>query len=155
AADAPRAHEARVGALARGGLPLQQPAARGALPDDPVGGDLPDPDAALRGDDEDDRAAVLRLLPARVRAAAAAPDGDRAADRMAADVGARARADAALADRGRARHRWSADRIRRRLVAARPDRVHVLRVRPDDDRRRARARHTRDRLARRARGPEP
>ena len=38
--------EARVARLARGGVPLQQPAARRALPDDPLGRRLPD---ALRG----------------------------------------------------------------------------------------------------------
>ena len=38
--------EARVGALARGDVPLQQPAARRALPDDPLGRHLPDPDRA-------------------------------------------------------------------------------------------------------------
>ena len=41
-----RADEARVGALARGDVPLQQPAARRALPDDPLGRALPDPDAS-------------------------------------------------------------------------------------------------------------
>ena len=46
AAAAARAHEARVAALARGDVPLQQPAARRALPDDPLGRDLPDPDAS-------------------------------------------------------------------------------------------------------------
>ena len=35
--------EARVARLARGDLPLQQPAARRALPDDPLGRHLPDP----------------------------------------------------------------------------------------------------------------
>ena len=64
AAAAARPHEARVGALARGDLPLQQPAARRALPDRPLGRDLPDPHPAVRGGDEDDGAAVLRLLPA-------------------------------------------------------------------------------------------
>ncbi len=44
-----RAHEARIGPLARGGLPLQQPALHRALPDDPLGGDLPDPDPVRRG----------------------------------------------------------------------------------------------------------
>ena len=102
------------------------------------------------GDAADDRAAVLRLLPAHLRAAAAAADGDRAADRLAADLRAGAAEDAPLADRRRARHRRRADRARRRLVAARPDRLHVLRLRAHDDRRRARPRHARDRLARRS-----
>ena len=85
AAAAEGAHEARVGALARGDVPLQQPAARRALPDDPLGRALPDPHAAREGRDADDRPAVLRLLPARVRPAAAAADGDRPADRLAQD----------------------------------------------------------------------
>ncbi len=66
-----------------------------------------------------DRTAVLRLLPPRLRAAAAAADGDRAADRVAAHVGPRAREDAALADRRRARDRRRAGRARRRLVPRR------------------------------------
>ena len=45
-AAAAREDEARVAALARGDVPLQQPAARRALPDDPLGRDLPDPDRA-------------------------------------------------------------------------------------------------------------
>ena len=45
AAAAAREDEARVAALARGDVPLQQPAARRALPHDPLGRDLPDPDA--------------------------------------------------------------------------------------------------------------
>ena len=44
AAAAAREDEARVAALARGDVPLQQPAARRALPDDPLGRHLPDPD---------------------------------------------------------------------------------------------------------------
>ena len=40
------ADEARVGALARGDVPLQQPAARRAVPDDPLGRPLPDRDAS-------------------------------------------------------------------------------------------------------------
>ena len=85
AAAAAREDEARVAALARGDVPLQQPAARRALPDDPLGRDLPDPDRALPGPDADDRPAVLRLLPAHLRAAAAPADGHRPADRLAAD----------------------------------------------------------------------
>ena len=49
AAAAARADEARVAALARGDVPLQQPAAGRALPDDPLGRDLPDPDRPLPG----------------------------------------------------------------------------------------------------------
>ena len=56
--------EARVDRLARGGVSLQQPAARRVLPDDPLGRRLPDPvrgaaRRALHG-----RRAVLQLLPA-------------------------------------------------------------------------------------------
>ncbi len=47
AAAPPGADEARVAALARGDVPLQQPAARRALPDDLLGRDLPDPHPAL------------------------------------------------------------------------------------------------------------
>ncbi len=57
------AHAARVGRLARGDVPLQQPAARRALPDHPLGRRLP---ARLRGGarrDGDRRAALLQLLP--------------------------------------------------------------------------------------------
>ena len=74
-AAAPLAHAARVARLARGDVPLQQPAARRALPDDPLGRDLA---AALRGGarrGERRGRPVLQLLPARLRAAAAAPDG--------------------------------------------------------------------------------
>ena len=69
---------ARVARLPRGDLPLQQPAARRALPDRPLGRALPD---RLRGRPRHDahhRPAVLQLLPARLRAAAAPADGDRA-----------------------------------------------------------------------------
>ena len=111
AAAAEGAHEARVGAVARGDVPLQQPAARRALPDDPVGRPLPDRDAARQGRDADDRPAVLRLLPARLRAAAAAADGHRPADRLAEDERARARADASPGRSGSsivvAASRWS------------------------------------------------
>ena len=86
AAAAPREDEARVAALARGDVPLQQPAARRAVPDDPLGRALPAPVGAVRRPVAHDRAAVLRLLPARVRPAAAAADGDRAADRLAANA---------------------------------------------------------------------
>ena len=83
---------ARVARLARGGVPLQQPSPRGALPHDPVGRLLADPVRGRTGDVGRRREAVLRLLPAHLRAAAAPPDGDRAADRVAAGLAARARA---------------------------------------------------------------
>ena len=85
--------EARVARLARGDVPLQQPAARRALPDDPLGRALPDP---LRGGARRDALgleAVLRLLPPHVRAAAAAADGDRAARGVAEGVAPLARED--------------------------------------------------------------
>ena len=94
------ADEARVGALARGRVPLQQPAARRPLPDDSLGRPVPDRHAARAGRDAHDRTPVLRLLPALLRAAAAAADGHRPADRLAADEHARARASARVADRG-------------------------------------------------------
>ena len=154
AAAAEGAHEARVGALARGDVPLQQPAARRALPDDALGRDLPDPHAALQGRDAHDRPSVLRLLPARVRPAAAAADGDRPADRVAARRASRAlAAHARVADRDRRRRGVVLLAARRRLVDAGPDRVHVLGVRARDDRRRARPRHARDRLAVRSSSP--
>ena len=80
---------ARVARLARGRVPLQQPAARRALPDDPLGRRVPDDLGARARRGAHDRAAVLRLLPADVRPAAAAADGHRAADRVAARVAAR------------------------------------------------------------------
>ena len=136
------AHEARVGAVARGDVPLQQPPARRALPDDPLGRALADRDAARRRRDAHDRPAVLRLLPARVRPAAAAPDGDRAAGRLA--EGERPRRWCACSP-GRSGWRWCAGSgssfARRRLVEAGADRLHVLGVRARDDRDRARPRH--------------
>ena len=62
---------------------------------------------AVRGESRHGRPAVLRLLPARVRAAAAPADGDRAADRLAARVAALARAHVPLAARRRGRGRAS------------------------------------------------
>ena len=73
--------EARVARLARGGVPLQQPAPRRALPDDPVGDGVAD---RLRGGARRvgrRRPAVLRLLPADLRAPAAPADGDRPSSR--------------------------------------------------------------------------
>ena len=64
--------EARVARLARGDVPLQQPAARRALPDDPLGRHVPDPLGGRARRVGHGRAAVLRLLPARLRPAAAA-----------------------------------------------------------------------------------
>ena len=71
-------HEARVARLARGGLPLQQPAARRALPDDPLGGRVADPLGGGAGAIGRRRPSVLRLLPADLRPAVAAADGRRA-----------------------------------------------------------------------------
>jgi hypothetical protein len=61
----------RVARLARGRVPLQQSAARRALPDDLVGCRVPMLSELVRRD-ADGRAAVLRLLPSHVRAAATA-----------------------------------------------------------------------------------
>ena len=60
--------------------------------------------------------AVLQLLPARLRAAAAAPDGDRAARRVAARVAALARRDVRVAGGDRAGRRGGPARARRGLV---------------------------------------
>src|SRR5262249_20748389 len=125
AAAAARADEAREPAVTRGDLPLQQLAPCRALPDRALGRDLPDPDRALPGPVAHDRAALLRLLPAHLRPAAPALDGDRAADRLAARVGSLAIEDAALADRHGARRRRCADRRGSRLLAAGPDRLHL------------------------------
>ena len=120
---------ARVARLARGDVPLQQPAARRALPDDPLGRRVPDPLGGGARRVADRRPPLLQLLPARLRAAAAAADGDRAAGRLAARVAARLGrtfvwpAGVALAVGRRAA------RARRRLVDPRADRVHVLGVR--------------------------
>ena len=94
------------------------------------------------------RPALLRLLPAGLRAAAAPADGHRAARGVAARVASQPRGDVRLAGRGRARRRHRAARTRRRLVAARPRRVHVLGLRRRDDRPRVRARHARPPRAR-------
>ena len=102
-----------------------------------------------------DRPAVLRLLPARVRAAAAVADGHRPADRLAAHERARARACARLAARRRGRRGRRAGRGRRGLVDAGPDRLHVLRLRARNDRGRADPRHAGRRLAVPARLAEP
>ena len=68
--------EARVARVPRGDVPLQQPAARRALPDDPLGRHLPDRLAgSCRGVATQSSTPLLRLLPAHLRAAAALPDG--------------------------------------------------------------------------------
>ena len=132
--------QARVAGLPRGDVPLQQPAARRPLPDDPLGRDLPDPvrGGARRGGDG--RASLLQLLLPELRAAAAAADGDRAADRLAARVALLAEAGLLLADRLCPRGGRRPDRVRRGLVAAGADRLHLLRFRRGDDRGRVRAR---------------
>ena len=81
--------------------------------------------------------------------------GDRPADRLAALLGEVAPEDAALADRHLARGGGSARRPRRRLLAPRPDRLHLLRLRPLHDRRRVRPGDARDRLALPARLAQP
>ena len=134
---------ARVARLARGDLPLQQPAARRAHADDPLGRRLP---ARVRGGDrrvEDRRARLLRLLRARLRAAAAAADGHRPARRLAARLAAQPRADVRLAGRGSTPRRARPARARGGLVDSRPDRVHVLHLRPRLHRARVHPRHAR------------
>ena len=118
---------ARVARLARGGVPLQQPAARRALPDDPLGRRVPDALGARARRVAHDRAAVLRLLPADVRAAAAAADGDRAAHRLAARLAALARAHVRLAGR-RSPSRSGVVLVALGAGSSTPglDRVHVL-----------------------------
>src|SRR5205085_10995012 len=77
AAVAAHTDEARIARLARGGVPLQQPAARRVLSDDPLGCRLP---VAHRGSARRDAVgleAVLQLLPAQLRFAAPLADGDR------------------------------------------------------------------------------
>ena len=88
AAAAAREDTARIARVPRGHVPLQQPAARRALPDDPLGGRLPDPlRGRARGADHG-RRALLQLLPGGLRPSAAAVDGDRAAHRLAARLAA-------------------------------------------------------------------
>ena len=139
-------HQARVGVVARGRVPLQQPAARRAVPDGALGRPVPDPDAVREGRDAHHRQAVLRLLPASLRSAASAADGHRPPDRLAEDERARARADTRVADRRDRPLRHRTRCRRRRLVEARADRLHLLGLRPRVDRARAGAGHTRHRL---------
>ena len=96
---------ARVARLARGDVPLQQPAARRADADDPLGRRLPDPARGRPRRVADRRPRLLQLLPPRLRAAAAAADGHRAARRLAAGVAAQPRAHVRLAGRLRAARR--------------------------------------------------
>ena len=74
-------------------------------------------------------------------------DGDRAARRLAARVDLLAEAHAGLACAGRRRDRRRVAALRRRLVAARPRDVHLLRVRAGVDRDRVRERDTQARRA--------
>ena len=142
---------ARVARLARGDVPLQQPAARRARADDPLGRRLSAPVGGGHRYGGDCEQAVLQLLPAHLRAAVAAADGDRTARRVAPRLAARARAHLPLAARrcGRRRHRPA--RCGRGLVACRRDRVHVLCVRARVDRAGVRARHECAQGARRGR----
>ena len=102
AAPAPDERAARVARLARGGVPLQQPAPRRPLPDDPLGHGLADPLGGRPGGGGRRRTALLRLLPAHLRAPAPPADGHRAARRVAARVAARARSGVHVARRDRA-----------------------------------------------------
>src|SRR4029079_8656665 len=99
AAHAAREDEARVARFSRGDLPLQQPAARRPLPDDPLGGDVPDPLRRRTRRGVDRGRALLHLLLPELRAAAPPADGDRAADRLAARVALVAETDLFRADR--------------------------------------------------------
>src|SRR5207248_7888264 len=65
---------AGVARLARGDVPLQQPAAGGARADDPLGRPLSDPLRCSAWRDALGLEAVLRLLPPHVRFATAAAD---------------------------------------------------------------------------------
>ena len=88
AAAAAREDTARIARVPRGHVPLQQPAARRPLPDDPVGGRLPDPLRGRARRADHGRRALLQLLPGGLRPSAAAVDGDRAAHRLAARLAA-------------------------------------------------------------------
>src|SRR5215211_3667409 len=136
-----REDEARVADLARGDVPLQQPAARRFLPDRAVGSDLSDlvGGGARRADDR--RPALLQLLPQGVRIAAAPADGDRAARRLATCVTPVARADVRVAGGDRPARRRRPAAARRRRLDPRAGRVFVLGLRPRLDRARVRARN--------------
>ena len=106
---------------------------------------------AVRGEPVTVGAAVLQLLPARVRAAAAAADGDRAARRLAARLAALARPDASS---GRSGSRSSPGAVLLALGAGSSIPglvgVHLLGVRARVDRARVRPRDARPQGARRA-----
>ena len=141
AAEASLADQARVAGVAGGGVPLQQPPAPRALPRDPLGRRLPD---ALRGRSRRGgraRPLVLRLLPARVRAAAAAAHGHRPSDRVAAGLLEEPRDDVPLAYHCRGRHGRDPPRPGRRELGSGTRGLHVLVVRPRHDRPGVRARH--------------
>ena len=132
--------EARVARLARGDVPLQQPAARRPLPHDPLGCALSDPHRRGARPVALGRGAVLRLLPPHLRAAAAAPDGDRPARGVAEGVAPLAQQDVRHPVHGGRRDRRRAARARLRQLAAGPAHVHVLGLRRRLDRARVRAR---------------
>ena len=128
AAAAPALEDAAgVARLARGDVPLQQPAARRALPDDPLGRrrsrSCPRPCTASRSRSS---RPYYNFFLRVVRAAAPGADGDRPARRLAARVPALPRPELRLAGRARSRRRRRPARPRRRLVVDRPRRVHVL-----------------------------
>ena len=153
AATAPHDRKTRVARLPRGGVPLQQPSPRRALPDDPLGDGVAHRLGGRARRVGRRRSSVLRLLPADLRVAPPAADGDRPARRMAARVARRARAGGRVARRHRGRHGAPARRPRGGFVHPGPDRVHLLGVRPLCHRRRVRARD--DRPARPHRGADP
>ena len=158
------ADEARVARLPRGRVSLQQPLPRRARAHDPLGRGLP---VGLGGCARRRRLggrAVLRLLCRCLRPAPRAADGDRARGRLAACFASVARLAAGLAGGRRARRRRAAPHRRSGLEPGRPRRLHIRRVRADDDRARVRARHARTQVDRhrrlvagflRARGAEP
>ena len=84
---------------------------------------------------------VLRLLPPHLRAAAAAADGRRAADRLAARIAARARAHLHVAGDRLGRDGRRAALPRGRILDSGADRLHLLGVRAGGDRARVRPRH--------------
>ena len=108
---------------------------------------------AVRGESVVVGRPVLRLLPADLRAAAAAADGDRAARRVAARVAARRSGASSSGRRGSPSASGSCYRARLRLLDPGADRVHVLGVRPRHDRARVRARDTGRRALGGERGP--
>ena len=87
----------RLAGLARGDVPVQQPALRGARVRDPLGRPLPVDLRGAGGAPGRDAVALLRLLRRRARPAAAAAGRHRARGRLAPRIAARRRAGLPLA----------------------------------------------------------